>query len=279
MKGKSTEFNMDSYCGNLSLLAECARERSSDAVDIFCNTHISFVTRVPWIMRSKFYMFGPMYDDLRGFSQSKGNFEKRSLEKCNIIIGYQPCIGMADTLKTISALNQPITNLCIYEIEEEKDDRVVTEKPVFTLDSEARSLSIGWHKMPTIEQKNLANQLSRCKSMEILAIPHLSIIAQAVAPKLGNFPLLVSLDFSYCELSKDICCSMCKHLQAVRKLEKLNLTLNSIGSNGTKALIDSISSWGSKSPLRKLELINCEISSGLELLKALTYCHQLDELY
>ena len=61
----------------------------------------------------------------------------------------------------------------------------------------------------------------------------------------------------------------------MQKLEELILTENSLGFNGTKALVDSISSWGSRSPLRNLGLINCKISSGLELLKALTCCHQL----
>ena len=275
MRGK---IDYDCSHGNLSPLAECAKEIPSEASDFFCNTHISFVTRVPWVMRSKLYVFGRMYNDLRGLSQSEGNVKNKSPEKCAIIIRYQPCIGVANTLKTISALNQPITNLYIYGIEEKSDDPVVIAKPVFTLDSKARSVLIDWRKMPTLEQKSLGNQIARCNCIEILHIPYLPIIAQEVAPELGNFYDLVTLDFNYCDLSEEICCSICKHLRAMRKLEELNLTVNSVGCSGTKALVDSISSWESKSPLRKLELINCEISSGSELLKALTCCHQLFEL-
>ena len=257
------------YSYSLPSLAEYTKEVPFAA--IFCNPHISFVTRVPWDMRSKLYIFGEMHDDLLTFSQGKGSLETKAPVKCSIGV-HKPCIGIDDTLRVISDLNQPITNLFLSEI---PDDAVVIEKPMFTLDFEAKCVSIDWPKMPILEQKNLANQLPTCTCIERLIIPWLTVIAQAVVPNLGNVHLLVVLNFACCQLPNEVCYSLCKHLRSMQKLEELDLRENSIGCNGTEALVDSILSWGSNSHLTYLFLGNCEISSGLELLKALTCCRKL----
>ena len=62
----------------------------------------------------------------------------------------------------------------------------------------------------------------------------------------------------------------------MKKLKKLNLQGNSIGCNGTESLVDSISAWGTNSPLKSLVLNNCKITSGLELLKTLARCPKLE---
>ena len=274
MRGKIVEDLSGCFSAHLIPLAECAKEMPSAATNIFCNSHISFVTRVPWEMRSKLYIFGEMQDDLRGLSQGKGSFPTEVPEKCSISV-CKPSIGFADTLRVISNLKQPISNLYLKEIQ----GPVVIDKPVFTLDSEAKCMSIDWPEMPLLEQKNLGNQISRCNCIERLIIPDLPMIAQAVVPKLGNFKHLVSLDFAFCQLPNEICYSACTHLRSMQKLEELDLRENSIGYNGTEALVDSILSWGSNSPLRILALINSEIPSGLGLLKALTCCRKLQFLY
>ena len=132
--------------------------------------------------------------------------------------------------------------------------------------------------MPILEQKSVGNQLSRCNDIDTLSIYRLPITAEEVVPKLGNFQILVHLSIAYCKLSNEISYSICTHLRVMQKLEELDLTENSIGSNGVEAFVDSILSWGSNSPLTSLDLVKCEIPSGLELLKALTYCPKLNSL-
>ena len=256
--GKVSDAKGGCYSGDLKPLVMCAKEIAFAGSDMLCNPFISFVTRVPWEMHSKLYIFGPMYDYLFRFSKNEGNFVPEAIpavpEKCSIVIRYEPCIGVADTLRTISDLNQPITNLYVHEIRDKKDNRVIIKNPVFTLDSDAKCVSIDWPEMPILEQKNLANHVARCKCIEILSTPHLPTIAKAVVPKLGNFQFLVCLDFGYCELCNETCYSMCTHVRSMKKLEELDLSVNSIDNNGVEALTDSISSWGLNSPLRKLEL-------------------------
>ena len=91
-------------------LLQCAKEIPFAGCDMFCNPYISFVTRVPWEMRSKLYIFGEKAHYLCGLSQGKGDFETTAPEKCSISV-YNPSIGLADTLRVISGLNQSITTL------------------------------------------------------------------------------------------------------------------------------------------------------------------------
>ena len=193
MKGKVVNTRHGCWTGDLRPLASCAKEIPSEASDLFCNTHISFATRVPWQMRSKLYFFAPMQDDLHGLSEGGRNFEIETSETCSIIIWSHPCIGLVDTLKTVSDLDQPITNLFLHPCQYENDDPVVIENPVFTLDPEARCVSISWPKMPMIEQKSLANQLSRCRCIETLSIPGLTSIASC--PQTRKFPTSSSFRF------------------------------------------------------------------------------------
>ena len=44
-------------------------------------------------------------------------------------------------------------------------------------------------------------------------------------------------------------------------------------------LVDSILSWKSDSQLSELKLAKCEMGSGSDLLKALSFCYELEVLY
>ena len=103
----------DNY--NVEPLVNIAKE-TKQSIHPLCNQHLSYITKLPWAMKSKLYIFGEIEDWMTSIMEGKfteTRDETVTPQTCAIIIN-KPRLAGREVLEKISNLNQTITDLYIH---------------------------------------------------------------------------------------------------------------------------------------------------------------------
>ena len=308
------------WYGNSEDLSQLAQQLKGSSIDPLCNSKFYLVTELPLKRRSRMYVFNvrgkPISDKKSGIeiqadrssaerctskrrAEIGGNIKARSetgskvKEVCTssraatdgdtCVVCVERCNAAdQDVLKTISNLDQPITDFFANRFQIEHDDLPVDcynkRNQPFSLDLNFRSIRLRFTKLPETIQESIGRQLVSAGNLEILEIPENPLIANHILSSLHKKPHLKVLGFNNCGLSEEQCISICEQLEFLPELTYISLAKNKISPKAMKSLTESLSHWESRPLL--LHVYECDIdtSSCTELLNALTRCQGLQKL-
>ena len=224
-------------------------------VDPECNRFFYIVRKLPLRIQSRWYIFDRK-SDTEGDNDNVPNVVNTDASStCGVYIDEHSHLRSEEILTAISNLKQTITHLHYESWIPMENDAI---------------------KVPVLSEK-----LSSCDKQKHFHIPRMTHTALLLVSNLGTKTNLTHLDLNDCGLSEKLCITLCQQLQHLPCLKYLNLSENTIGSEGAEHLAESMTSWGPDPPLKQLNLSRCSIEgSGAEkLIKSLQFCRRLEEIH
>ena len=268
-----------SETGIVDILIPIAKEVEDRAVGPFCNRFLHYVLRPGIPMRSKMYIFRqeilPLWtEDLHQRASSSETIPPQS---CSIIV-KNPHMTGHDVLAMIARLNQTITDLYIEGLRVD-EETCLTDRPVFKMDPNAKTLIISNSQLPSSVKEDLALQSINYLTLEAIHVSHVSQMGTFVE----NFHVsktLRHLNIGDCDLSSEESLTLCRQLRNLNQIQTLDLSYNSLGSAGAIIIAESIRKFGSLSQLQDLNLGDCSLckSGSTMLIQALSKCKLLQFL-
>ena len=125
-------------------------------------------------------------------------------------------------------------------------------------------------KLPSVVAKQLAHPSSMYDKMEVFWLERVFWV-EGVSPMeefVANLPALQNLTclkVRDCGLSSEPTSKLCAQLKFVLNLERLDLSVNEIGSAGAMLLAESIENWRPPVRLKELTLKYCNLCAPGEL--------------
>ena len=202
-------------------------EQETDTFDPLCNRHFYYVTKLPLVIQSTVYVFGPRRRLQAIQNDAESTIEsliQKITEPCAVVI-ESPSVEGHQILQAVSNIKQSITDLYIHDLEIESTNEDATLKRIiadlnimgsqpnqcdpfkwrnqlFQIDQHAKSIYITGEgcNLPQNVQTDLGRQISLCSDLQSLKISGQPFMAKEVAHNLGQNVGLKHLDISECHL-------------------------------------------------------------------------------